>query len=71
MNSRGISMDYSNPGLQQRNDPYNDGDEESTATGHSYGPEYSERPERLSPQLATVREEPPSSLSDGIFKTRL
>lgn len=63
MNSRGISGDYSN-GLQQRNDPYNDGDEESTATGNSYGPEYPERPERLSPQLPTVREEPPSSLSD-------
>eukprot|EP00250_Pteridium_aquilinum_P010728 c19590_g1_i2 orf=161-2509(+) len=59
MSSRGIP-DYG----RQRNDSYNDADEEATVTGLSHAPEYSERTERLSPQLPTVREDPPSSLSD-------
>ncbi|MCO5546585.1 hypothetical protein L7F22_000014 [Adiantum nelumboides] len=64
VNSRRIPTDYTNSGLQQRIDSYNDGDEESNATGHAYGSEYPERAERLSSQLPTVREEPTSSLSD-------
>lgn len=64
VNSRRIPMEYNNPGSQQRSDSYNDADEDSNVTGNNYGPDFSERGDRLSSQLPTVREEPTSSLSD-------
>lgn len=61
MSSREISVDYNNPGYQQRNDSY---EEDSITMGHPYGPDYSEKADRVPPQLPTLPEEPTSSLSD-------